>query len=60
MMKPGRTMRTAPTAAFAFGEMQNADLVGADWSPQFADHFYVAFTNATAFSPTDAPPITRW
>ena len=50
---------TSPPA-FAFGEMQNADLVAADWSPQYGDYFYLAFTNATAFSPTDTLPITRW
>jgi uncharacterized membrane protein len=53
------TGETSPPA-FAFGEMQNADLVSADWSPQFVDYFYLAFTNATAFSPTDTVPITRW
>ncbi|HEX5183171.1 MAG TPA: hypothetical protein VFW19_08480 [Allosphingosinicella sp.] len=29
------------------------------WSPGFIDYFYVAFTNATAFSPTDTLPLTR-
>jgi hypothetical protein len=24
------------------------------------DYFYVSFTNATAFSPTDAMPLSRW
>ncbi len=46
--------------AFAFAEMQLTELASADWSPQFADYFYLAFTNATAFSPTDTLPITRW
>jgi uncharacterized membrane protein len=31
-----------------------------DWEPQFADYLYVSFTNATAFSPTDTMPLTRW
>lgn len=30
------------------------------WQPRFVDYFYVSFTNATAFSPTDAMPLTRW
>lgn len=30
-----------------------------EWSPGFIDYFYVAFTNATAFSPTDTLPISR-
>jgi hypothetical protein len=31
-----------------------------DWKPQFFDYVYVAFTNATAFSPTDVMPLSRW
>ena len=30
------------------------------WQPLFLDYLYVAFTNATAFSPTDAMPLSRW
>jgi hypothetical protein len=29
------------------------------WSPGFIDYFYVSFTNATAFSPTDTMPLSR-
>jgi hypothetical protein len=29
------------------------------WHPQFADYAFLAFTNATAFSPTDTYPLTR-
>ena len=36
------------------------ELASADWSPQFADYFFLAFTNATAFSPTDTLPVTHW
>ena len=28
--------------------------------PQFTDYAYVSFTNATAFSPTDTMPMSRW
>lgn len=28
------------------------------WSPGFVDYFYVSFTNASAFSPTDTMPLT--
>lgn len=31
-----------------------------DWKPSFFDYLYVAFTNATSFSPTDTMPLTRW
>ncbi|HEY9085339.1 MAG TPA: hypothetical protein VIN40_05300 [Candidatus Tyrphobacter sp.] len=32
--------------------------VPTDWKPQFVDYLYLAFTNATAFSPTDVMPLT--
>ncbi len=28
------------------------------WTPGFIDYFYVSFTNATAFSPTDTMPLS--
>jgi hypothetical protein len=31
-----------------------------NWSPMFLDYLYIAFTNATAFSPTDTLPLSRW
>jgi uncharacterized membrane protein len=31
-----------------------------DWTPGFLDYLYVAFTNSTAFSPTDTFPLTPW
>jgi uncharacterized membrane protein len=30
------------------------------WQPNFLDYLYLAYTNATAFSPTDAMPLTTW
>jgi uncharacterized membrane protein len=30
------------------------------WQPNFLDYLYVSYTNATAFSPTDAMPLTTW
>ena len=44
---------------FLFPQMTDADLAG-NWEPEFADYLYVAFTNATAFSPTDTMPLSRW
>ena len=38
----------------------NPELAPADWSPRFVDYLYLAFTNATALSPTDAMPIAHW
>ena len=31
-----------------------------DWEPSFVDYLYLSFTNATAFSPTDVLPLSRW
>jgi hypothetical protein len=45
---------------FLFVQMQTPDMAAADWEPRFVDYLYLAFTNATAFSPTDTMPLTRW
>jgi uncharacterized membrane protein len=34
--------------------------VPSGWGPQYADYLYLAFTNATAFSPTDTMPVRTW
>ncbi len=46
-------------ADFLFPQMTTPDLRSA-WMPRFYDYLYVSFTNATAFSPTDAMPISIW
>jgi hypothetical protein len=38
--------------------MATPELHQGDWMPNFLDYLYVAFTNATAFSPTDTMPLT--
>ena len=43
-----------------FPQMTQADLASPDWSPNFFDYLYTSFTNATAFSPTDTLPLSRW
>lgn len=45
---------------FLFPQMQLPDMADKEWEPRFVDYLYVAFTNATAFSPTDTMPLTRW
>jgi hypothetical protein len=30
------------------------------WRPHFVDYLFVAFNTSTAFSPTDAPVLTKW
>lgn len=44
---------------FLFPQM-TAHLPGSPWTSGFVDYLYVSFTNATAFSPTDTMPLTRW
>ncbi len=38
----------------------NPSLAPANWRPRFIDYLYLGFTNATAFSPTDAMPLAPW
>ena len=45
---------------FAFPQQLNPELARSDWRPRFIDYLYLAFTNATAFSPTDAMPLAPW
>jgi uncharacterized membrane protein len=42
---------------FLFPQMVEPELARA-WNPTFLDYLYTSFTNATAFSPTDAMPLT--
>lgn len=50
-------------ADFLFPQMMLSDerlaSVEKNWKPLFIDYLYVAFTDALAFSPTDAMPISR-
>ena len=45
---------------FLFPQQTEEALAGSGWQPLFLDYLYVSFTNATAFSPTDAMPLSRW
>lgn len=50
-------LRTRPDFLFTqMGDPQGHP----DWEPTFVDYVYLAFTNATAFSPTDTLPMSRW
>lgn len=43
---------------FLFPQMNTPGCASASWTPSFIDYLYLAFTNATAFSPTDVLPLT--
>jgi uncharacterized membrane protein len=51
----------APAARdFLFPQQLEPVLAGSGWKPLFLDYLYVSFTNASAFSPTDTMPLSRW
>jgi hypothetical protein len=45
---------------FLFPQMTTGDPDDAAWRPEFVDYVFVSFTTATAFSPTDTMPLSRW
>ncbi|GII53889.1 hypothetical protein Pth03_22780 [Planotetraspora thailandica] len=55
-----RSKAREPFPDFLFPQMTDREVAPPDWRPTFADYLYLAFTNATAFSPTDVMPLTRW
>jgi uncharacterized membrane protein len=55
-----RAKATRPHPDFQFAQMQTPDLSHEHWEPAFFDYLYLSFTNATAFSPTDTLPLSRW
>lgn len=55
-----RAKGVRPYPDFLFPQMSDPHLAPADWEPTFLDYLYVSFTNASAFSPTDTMPMSRW
>jgi hypothetical protein len=43
---------------FLFPQMSDDRYAAPGWKPRFHDYLYVSLTNQTAFSPTDAMPLT--
>jgi hypothetical protein len=54
-----RALAGRRTPDFQFPQDENPSLAPAGWYPRLEDYVYVALTNAIAFSPTDAMPLTR-
>jgi len=55
-----RALATATSKPdFQFPQDENPQLAREGWAPRLMDYFYVSLTNAMAFSPTDAMPLTR-
>lgn len=58
---PGERMRARHRHPdFLFPQMASPHCTPDAWAPDFVDYAYVAFTNGTAFSPTDTMPLTNW
>ena len=55
-----RAAATTVHPDFLFPQMATPELADDTWQPEFLDYLYVSFTNATAFSPTDTMPLSRW
>jgi hypothetical protein len=55
----GRAVGSTTAPDFLFPQMTLPELFPG-WRPEFGDYLYLAFTNATAFSPTDTLPTSRW
>jgi uncharacterized membrane protein len=54
----GRVADPMPYPDFQFPQTTANGLVDPAWRPRFSDYLYLAFTNVTAFSPTDTMPLT--
>jgi len=49
-----------PYPDFLFPQMSSPEYAPEHWHPGFFDYLYTSFTNASAFSPTDVLPLSRW
>jgi hypothetical protein len=55
-----RARGSVANAGFVFPEMVNSQFAESGWYPRFVDYFYLSFTTATAFSPTDVSAFKPW
>jgi hypothetical protein len=51
--------RARATPDFQFPQDENPQLTRSGWLPDVWDYLYISLTNAIAFSPTDAMPLSR-
>ena len=56
---PG-TASSPGTPRFRLSRTAQLPVARPGWRPEFFDYLYLGFTNATAFSPTDVMPLSRW
>jgi hypothetical protein len=55
-----RWMHPHRSADFLFPQEVTREAAPPRWRPGFIDYLYLAYTNVTAFSPTDTMPMTGW
>ncbi|KHK96451.1 hypothetical protein LK09_15670 [Microbacterium mangrovi] len=55
---PAQRARRERPADFAFTQQLTPEVAPAGWRPAFLDYLHLAFTNSTAFSPTDVMPLS--
>ncbi|MEI6219833.1 MAG: hypothetical protein WCP71_00840 [Actinomycetes bacterium] len=49
-----------PYPDFLFPQMTDPSYAPLEWKPTYFDYLFTSYTNASAFSPTDVMPLTRW
>ena len=49
-----------PYPDFLFPQMTDPSYAPREWKPTYFDYLFTSYTNASAFSPTDVMPLTRW
>jgi uncharacterized membrane protein len=54
-----RNSRPPQLPDFLFPQMSDERYAPPGWKPRFRDYLYVSLTNQTAFSPTDAMPLSH-
>lgn len=52
--------RDYPDLVFPQQQQDQQGLAPPDWKPTFPDYLFVSLTSATAFSPTDTMPYSKW
>jgi hypothetical protein len=58
--RPGHSEGAILFPQMTMSEDALAEANQTNWSPNFIDYLFFAFNTSTAFSPTDAPVLTRW
>jgi hypothetical protein len=55
-----RAQHMPSSPSFAFPQQLDPEVAPPSWRPLYVDYFYLSFTSAVAFSPTDAMPLMPW